>query len=417
MHRRAEGSDFPVEVTLTPVQLAGKPALLVVWHDLTDRMAAEDAVRQARDAAQEALQAKSDFLATMSHELRTPLNGVIGMAALLRQTRLDIEQQDQVATIHACAGHLLTLINDILDLSRLEADKVQIEDIPCDLRRLTREVGAMLRSRAEEKGITLVCTTAEDLPDAILTDPVRLRQILLNLLGNAVKFTDQGSASLHLGWEAGRLVATVRDTGIGMDGDTVARLFQPFTQADASMARRYGGSGLGLAISRRLAGLMGGTLSVTSAPGQGSVFALSLPAMPCDAPDRQSRAFPAQQRTRNVLLVEDNAVNRKVASLMLRSMGHNVEFAEDGQAALDRLQEPGIDLVFMDCQMPIMDGMEATRRLRERGNQVPIVAMTANALDGDRESCLAVGMDDYLSKPITPEALEGVIRRVRAGPR
>ena len=413
-HRRADGSDFPVEVTLTPVQLAGKPALLVVWHDLTDRKAAEDAVRQARDAAQEALQAKSDFLATMSHELRTPLNGVIGMAALLRQTRLDTEQQDQVATIHACAGHLLTLINDILDLSRLEADKVQIEDIPCDLRRLTREVGAMLRSRADEKGITLTCTTADDLPEAILTDPVRLRQILLNLVGNAVKFTDRGSVSLHLGWEPGRLVATVRDTGIGMDSDTVSRLFQPFTQADASMARRYGGSGLGLAISRRLAGLMGGTLSVTSAPGQGSLFALNLPAMPCDVPHRQSRAYPALQRTRRILLVEDNAVNRKVASLMLRSMGHTVELAENGQVALDRLEEPGIDLVFMDCQMPILDGMEATRRLRERGNRVPIVAMTANALDGDREACLAVGMDDYLSKPITPDALEDVLRRIRA---
>jgi len=349
----------------------------------------------------------------MSHELRTPLNGVIGMAALLRKTRLDDAQQDQVATIHACAGHLLTLINDILDLSRLEADKVEIEDIPCDLRRLAHEVGAMLRPRSDEKGISLSCTTSDELPEAIRTDPVRLRQILLNLVGNAVKFTDHGSVSLHLGWESGHLKAAVRDTGIGMDHDTVARLFQPFTQADASMARRYGGSGLGLAISRRLAALMGGALSVTSAPGQGSVFVLSLPAMPCEAPDRQSRTFTAVQRPRSILLVEDNAVNRKVASLMLKSMGHQVEFAEDGQAALERLEEPGIDLVFMDCQMPVMDGLEATRRLRQRGSRIPIVAMTANALEGDREACLAAGMDDYLCKPITPEALHDVLGRLR----
>jgi PAS domain S-box-containing protein len=412
MHRRSDGTDIPVEVTLTPVRLVGKDTLLVVWHDLTEQKAAEQAISQARDAAEVALRTKSDFLAIMSHELRTPLNGVIGMTYLLRDSKLGAEQLDQVGIIHTCADHLLTLINDILDFSRLEAGKVDIEGIPCELRRLAREVMAMVRPKADEKGLVFTCTTTDDLPEGIVTDPVRLRQILLNLLSNAVKFTDQGFVSLQLTWKSDRLIASVRDSGIGMDSETVAKLFQPFSQADASMARRFGGTGLGLAISRRLASLMGGTLTVTSSLGQGSVFTLDLPAMPCVPEIHQTRVIPTVNRARTILLVEDNPVNQTVATCMLKRLGHSVEIAEDGQVALDRLQSSGIDLVLMDCQMPVMDGYEVTRRLRDQGKTVPIVAMTANAQDGDREACLEAGMDDYVSKPISLEALAEVIRRI-----
>jgi len=380
---------------------------------------------EARDRAEKMSQAKGQFLANMSHEIRTPMNGVIGTLQLLEDSDLSETQAEYVATAHKSAEALLSILNDILDLSKIEAGKLGIENISFDLRELVSDIVGLNAARAEQKHLNLQCEIDESLPEFVIGDPVRIRQLLHNLVSNAIKFTERGEVCVRLkalskANDNAVIRLEISDTGIGIDRVTQEKLFTAFTQADGTTSRKYGGTGLGLAIVKQLVNLMRGNLGVESVPRKGSTFWFEISVgVATTGPEKNPEIVKLKQRPlpgASILLAEDNPVNQMVASRMLEKLGLRVVVAGNGNQALKQLEQDDFDIVLMDCQMPELDGFAATRILRDYEKQMSklrttVIAMTANVMDGDRERCLDVGMDDYIGKPVQLAELETVLRR------
>ncbi|NMJ41877.1 response regulator [Roseomonas sp. JC162] len=423
---RRDGTRFVNELHISPVFGANGELeyFFGIQHDVTARVRLAQATQRARRAAERASAEKSDFLAFMSHEIRTPMNGVMGTVSLLLDTTLDAEQRAYAETARRCGETLLHTVNEMLDLSRIEAGRLALEAIPFDLARPVTEVLDLLGPAAAEKGIRLSASIDPLLPARLVGDPQRLRQVLLNLADNAVKFTPSGGVGLRVerADAEGRVRFVVADTGIGIPPEVQRRLFRRFAQGAADTARRFGGSGLGLMICRQLVGLMGGRITLTSTPGKGSVFAfeIALPAvaesgrppstlLPRPAAATRGAATAARGR---ILLAEDGEANQLVAAAILRKAGYAVDLARDGEEALGMARTAAYDLVLMDVRMPRMDGFAATAAIRAlpgAAGRVPIIAMTASAMAGDRERCIGAGMDGHLAKPTDRATLLGAV--------
>ena len=382
-----------------------------------------NALAAAERAAVTANEAKSAFLAMMSHELRTPLNGVMGMARALQRTSLDARQQGHVEMILRSGDGLLTILNDVLDLSKIEAGRMDLEICAFDLRDVAEGAVALWAEQAAAKRLVLACEIDPDLPAAVLGDETRVRQIVLNLVSNALKFTDAGEIVIAVRPEPaadgdGGIAISVRDTGIGISEEQAESLFRPFAQAEASTARRYGGTGLGLSICRTLSTRMGGDISVDSRPGEGSTFRVWLPLPPAPATEAQAEAQPSALPPLRILVADDNPINQTVARAVLEAAGARVEVADDGAQALAQLRVAAFDVVLMDVNMPRMDGIEAVSRIRagQAGRaDVPVLALTADAMAGEEARLKALGFNGLQAKPVQPAALIGAIAEVTAG--
>ena len=448
-YRHKDGSVFPVELRILLLRNdAGEPCgMWAIVRDITNRKRAAEEMAVARAAAEAANVAKSQFLANMSHEIRTPMNAILGMTELALTENLPPSVRDYLQTTKDSADVLLELLNEVLDLSRIEAGHCELESVPCNPRHTVEQVVKILTQRASEKGLELRREISAEVPERLIGDPLRLRQVLMNLVGNAIKFTHEGRVVVRLEVESQHadevcLKFSVIDTGIGIAAEEQQRIFAPFTQADASTTRHYGGSGLGLTISSTLVGLMGGHLSVESQSGHGSTFSFttSLKVQPDHATVNETsplegeahRPLPHQARidtgpiseatpqkpsarSLRVLLAEDTPANQKLVVRILSKRGHTVETASNGQQALDLLRQQDFDLILMDVQMPLMDGFQATAALRLWNSPkacIPVIAITAHALKGDQERCLAAGMDAYISKPINSRELVDLVERL-----
>ena len=444
--RRRDGSLFPVRLTISETRVDNEHFFIGVMQDFTAIQRAQDLLVDAKEKAEQANRMRGEFLANMSHEIRTPMNGIVGMTELALDTPGTEQQKEYLVLARDSANHLLQIINEILDFSKIEAKALELELLEVSPVQLVRHTARSLEQLARAKGVDLKLETATNIPDLLWMDPVRMRQVLTNLIGNAIKFTEAGSVTVKTELVSVMKVNTdimttvdaktvflrisIIDTGIGFDPDRTEALFSPFTQADGSVTRSFGGTGLGLAITRSLLQLMGGYITAEGRPGKGATFVATLPARlveelkPSSSPPllTKSKAQAVQPsaggKSCSVLLVEDHEINRKLAAIMLERMGCRFAMAHDGLQALKRLEQERFDVVLMDVMMPVMDGITALRQLREKETsgrpRTPVLMVTAHAMTGDKERFMAAGADGYVSKPMSQAALQKEIMRVLA---